>query len=1456
MSKPPDSDVQQVFTIATAFRWSDSLADDILGGRSWGQYLAEALSILSSSGDPAVSIHLLSFLSENSARMLTGTLSMHRCWHVLMRLVDGHPPRAGSPSSPTSVPVRVQALATLTTLLVEHDAMKNYRNLLEFFVQKLYAFISQPLSPEPSRQPAPEHPSQRPDEGRKPQSASTAALESPSAGSAVPMLRQAAAECLCELECEWPGLLRDFVFDILDAQSPLPMPMLLYDAFRKEWSYARQSVLALLLTTLTHALWITAKRGGIKGDQGDAKLRTAKLRRENGLIDGKHTNDKHTDDKRATHGTTHGKRSDAITSTRNAITKQQVHTKSPTLGPTSPSLPRTSASMSKSRTGEAFKDKNSTHTVTPSAHAADKTASAWGSNTTFDPFSSLSSSAISPIPHAAGQKRQRQEATIGTPATAESTEDGPVGGITWDSGTITGFTIAEHFARSFARRSAGGIDSPPCPLPLPTPHDVIAFLHGQIGPSDASRAAEKLFSVVRRVLSDVVPKLTKWSQVRVLDLIVPLAAAAEGTRRGRVGALTGLVVGIAQRLSRRHDALCLDAAMRLFFRLESGGGGGVLHPRSARDALGVLRHMGAHSAIFAHRPGDAFIAVHWLALAARHAQFALLTEKDAEKNVDTRTENGTDRDGKKFDEKSENGKQITQSRAKGGGIVQTNVHSGAAPTLAEALSEALAEARSALEPLPFETLPLRFLKSRALIGTYARATKSDSHLQRGGTVPLIVPSQCFERVLVALGPVGDPHALDCAAQTALLFVSADQSILSRNPMPVMRLLEADPERTVEALLNAEARAARSRDSPCRPGPTPPVEVCASPSTGVLPALGARFVEILCKTGLCRTSCDPNPFALHKFYPLLRRAVAGTARARVASVAARVVTLLTSSVVAQNGFCRDSNSAFQLLEVCRALIATPGALGRASRLDPCGPIAALLLTATRTHSDVDCRDVAAFYRRVFLSCPDPRVVELVRPVDVGGIVDGGFGAGAALDVGYPKLKFLFKKSAPRVIRICPVAPTPGVYVRFNRGDSGDPSAWAASTPAHALAFYSFASRRGFARAPDGLLQREKRNGFPRILKEYVASLGGGAAADSTEAEVHRTLRLEYYIFYDTPGDVTVSPSLHRLALARGPPGPGGSPEATPDADFPRQMFGVLVQVQTTASYEPLRPITLPYLRRAPQPPRGGGSRERTRFPYVYRFMVRLVPRFPSPTSFPASVLFNDEYGNTCRGDLDPLSVSLRELSLPLPLAPRFAGAWAAEAEKLEKSAGPLGGRDAALRAVLFEALWEHILDPKLSPSAASPPHDPAATGDRAAPVESTRLLPLRKDRVLARLERYLSEFIVVHVSKTGRDDAPRAQYDASMDRLETIVSVRLLVFLPPRFHLLLKFRVGESTTLVRVRTDQGRLLEHIDVFFDSVFVVDDVRSHLPSKMAGRQSNPEGEETGGEPAADEKVAPSKP
>jgi AP-5 complex subunit beta-1 len=52
----------------------------------------------------------------------------------------------------------------------------------------------------------------------------------------------------------------------------------------------------------------------------------------------------------------------------------------------------------------------------------------------------------------------------------------------------------------------------------------------------------------------------------------------------------------------------------------------------------------------------------------------------------------------------------------------------------------------------------------------------------------------------------------------------------------------------------------------------------------------------------------------------------------------------------------------------------------------------------------------------------------------------------------------------------------------------------------------------------------------------------------------------------------------------------------------------------------------------------------------------------------------------------------------------------------------------------------------------------------------------------------------------------------IDPSATVIKTAL-IFLPPRYHLLLQFKINPEETIVEIRTDYWKSLIHVDAFLD-------------------------------------------
>lgn len=267
-------------------------------------------------------------------------------------------------------------------------------------------------------------------------------------------------------------------------------------------------------------------------------------------------------------------------------------------------------------------------------------------------------------------------------------------------------------------------------------------------------------------------------------------------------------------------------------------------------------------------------------------------------------------------------------------------------------------------------------------------------------------------------------------------------------------------------------------------------------------------------------------------------------------------------------------------------------------------------------------------------------------------------------------------------------------------------------------------------------------------------------------------------------------------------------------------------------------------------------------YTEMVILELEPRQPVPTLVDARIVFSDEDGRSVQGQLDSIPVGIEDL-FQKPLLPETL---------------PMHNVPEYLFA-LFKALFEACSGPgRLGTETFPLKNSSSHTGVSIEGSESVKLLEGQADRIVGAVEQWLGPFVVAvsghalvsmvkdggvlhHAvfleddfafnggATTSRDQgshgwpgsrdkgaATMLRLEDSKDRAESTSSgyanVRamgpelgnnkgglgcfyVLIFLPPRYHLLLKMEVSDWSTLVRIRTDHWPCLAHVDEFLEAL-----------------------------------------
>lgn len=302
-----------------------------------------------------------------------------------------------------------------------------------------------------------------------------------------------------------------------------------------------------------------------------------------------------------------------------------------------------------------------------------------------------------------------------------------------------------------------------------------------------------------------------------------------------------------------------------------------------------------------------------------------------------------------------------------------------------------------------------------------------------------------------------------------------------------------------------------------------------------------------------------------------------------------------------------------------------------------------------------------------------------------------------------------------------------------------------------------------------------------------------------------------------------------------------------------LYATTISFSSSAKYGPIPPSRVPFL--LGEPPKTGSEivpvgndleKSRFRAPVI----IELEPREPMPSLIDVAIKANVENGQIISGSLQSVSVGIEDMFLKARIP-----------SDVTEDEIPDYYLD------LFHALWEACGN-----SANTGRETFLLSGGKgAAAISGTRsvkLLEVTPDSLINSIERYLTPFVVsiigeplMNIAKNNgvirhviwgddfdsfsppsadalvpyseadalvpySENAPlQLQYDQDERDTTSVPSIRkrnmgiilVLIFLPPRFHLLFQMEIGEVTTLVRIRTDHWPCLAYVDDYLESLFL---------------------------------------
>ncbi|KAM6599074.1 uncharacterized protein LOC115705494 [Cannabis sativa] len=297
-----------------------------------------------------------------------------------------------------------------------------------------------------------------------------------------------------------------------------------------------------------------------------------------------------------------------------------------------------------------------------------------------------------------------------------------------------------------------------------------------------------------------------------------------------------------------------------------------------------------------------------------------------------------------------------------------------------------------------------------------------------------------------------------------------------------------------------------------------------------------------------------------------------------------------------------------------------------------------------------------------------------------------------------------------------------------------------------------------------------------------------------------------------------------------------------------MYATVLNFSSSAAYGSIPSYHIPFLLGEPPKnanisdqivaldivPLENGSGEDRRF--RASVMIELEPREPTPGLVDVSIETNAENGQIVRGQLQGITVGIEDMFLKAIIPP-----------DVQEDEIP------GYYSELFNALWEAC-----GTSNTGRETFPLKGGKGIAAINGTRSVKLLEVPALSlvqSVEKYLASFVVsvsgeplITLVKDGGiirdiiwedmaspdDSDSRADFERGPLHLtyiedagerESIINISkrnlgsflVLIFLPPRFHLLFQMEVSDFSTLVRIRTDHWPCLAYIDDYLEALFL---------------------------------------
>ncbi|KYR02793.1 hypothetical protein DLAC_00258 [Tieghemostelium lacteum] len=234
-------------------------------------------------------------------------------------------------------------------------------------------------------------------------------------------------------------------------------------------------------------------------------------------------------------------------------------------------------------------------------------------------------------------------------------------------------------------------------------------------------------------------------------------------------------------------------------------------------------------------------------------------------------------------------------------------------------------------------------------------------------------------------------------------------------------------------------------------------------------------------------------------------------------------------------------------------------------------------------------------------------------------------------------------------------------------------------------------------------------------------------------------------------------------------------------IPLKIYALLLQFQNSQYYSQIYPVRIPYLCYPDQQQQQLTTSENTQeleFPYSYDVDLTFKPLYPIPGNFQIKMIFNDDEGKTCKADGSSVSISFQDLFMRIPVPIHI--------KSLEHQQKFL--------LSLFDKIW------KLSETS------PISNNINNNIVTSVKQISIQKTQIQSAIQSKLALYCIDQINTNQNREG-----ESKVESENLAQQLKVIIFLPPQYHLLFLFEINEKSTLIHIKTDYWRSLASIDQY---------------------------------------------